>query len=510
MVFLKQYFFFLLGIFVLSGVFAFGNVSFAASCTFNDSSTGKSYSGECRSNAAGCGTNELSKDDSTGACSAAGVGLWDCCVPNTTTFYCGTGGEGTCKDACASGDTAVSGSGSQCASLTVTKGKCCKAASSTGASCSGKDSSGATQSGTCSTTATCSTGTALTGATGCAGGMACCFSSTGTGTGTSTGSSCTGSQNAGIVPCGRSCDNPATTDVDESAICTLCHLFLLMKNITSWIFMVMTYIAFAVLVAMGVFYIISAGNTQMIGIAKSGIKAALYGFAIVLLGWVAINVILMVLADGALGTDTAAFSFKTNGSWFTYSCDAKSKYVRTGISGVTGGGGTTTGGGATNPGGNGTCDTTTSGPCSVDSLKSTCFSSNAEAISRLCNKESKGDPGSKSGVDICTNYGNRSFSGGLFQINVFSNGSQLGDSRCSNLGSKGSCANRRSSDNVCLGWNCQINNISDFDYCMGLTLSAAPNIKVACALSNNGSNLTPWACSANKCGLGGTSSNFCK
>lgn len=158
------------------------------------------------------------------------------------------------------------------------------------------------------------------------------------------GTYCSGSQNAGIVPCGRSCDDP-TTPNDETAICTLCHLFLLIQNITSWIFMVMTYIAFAVLVAMGVFYIISAGNTQMIGIAKSGIKAALYGFAIVLLGWVAINVILMVLADGALGTDTATFSFKTNGSWFTYSCDAKSKYVRTGISGVTSGGGTPTGSG---------------------------------------------------------------------------------------------------------------------------------------------------------------------
>lgn len=99
----------------------------------------------------------------------------------------------------------------------------------------------------------------------------------------------------------------------------------------------MTYIAFAVLVAMGILYIVSAGNTQMIGVAKSGIKAALYGFAIVLLGWVAINVILMVLADGALGTDTASFSFKTKGSWFTYSCDTKSKYTRTGVSGATSG-----------------------------------------------------------------------------------------------------------------------------------------------------------------------------
>ena len=238
-------------------------------------------------------------------------------------------------------------------------------------SCSGKDSSGTTQSGACSTTSTCSSGTALTGATGCTGSVACCYAAAtekcvddyggtcemvtsclGTPLGQfdcSTGQTCCKTQvdpstaprclseNAGIVPCGRSCDDPSTGDVDESAVCTLCHLFLLMKNITSWIFTVMTYIAFAVLVAMGILYIASAGNTQMIGVAKSGIKAALYGFAIVLLGWVAINVILMVLADGALGTDTASFSFKTKGSWFTYSCDTKSKYTRTGVSGATSG-----------------------------------------------------------------------------------------------------------------------------------------------------------------------------
>ena len=446
------------------------------------------------------------------------------------------------------------GTNSTC-TLTPTQDEAVVATFKLATACAGVDTSGNSRSGTCSETATCSKGTKLDTSKGmaCSGGMACCYEDSSTsgkctdsagqkcaadcsketgyttgGTGTcsdtaspqcckqSSGSgggvtTCSDPQSSGLIPCGRSCDNPTTTDVDESAICTLCHLFLLMKNVTSWIFTLMTYIAFTVLVAMGILYIVSAGNTQMIGLAKGGIKAALYGFAVVLLGWVAINVILMVLADGALGTDTASFSFKTNGSWFTYSCDAKSKYVRTGISGVTsGGGGTSTGGGGTNPGGNGTCDTATSGPCSVDSLKSTCFGGNAETISRLCNKESKGDPGSKSGVDICTNYGNRAFSGGLFQINVFANGSQLGDSRCNNLGSKGSCANRRSSDNVCLGWNCQINNISDFDYCMGLTFSASPNIKVACALSNNGSNLTPWACSANKCGLGGTNSNFCK
>jgi hypothetical protein len=500
-----------LGVLMLSGFFVSSTPAFAQTCTVTRA-TGDTYTGACKSSGDVCSSGQIGFIDGISGCSFA---TEMCCVtPPSGGFSCGTNSEkGLCKSTCG-GDTPLpqfdygSSQGvERCPSVSVSK--CCKVGTTSG-TCSGKDASGATQTGSCSTSATCSSGTALTGASGCtANGVACCYTPSGDGGGDGgTATACSGSENPGIVPCGRSCDNPATPD-DETKICTLCHLLILIQNITNWILMVMTYIAFAVLVAMGILYIVSTGKPQLIGMAKNGIWAALVGFAIVLLGWVAINVILMVLADGTLGSDTASFSIKTNGSWFTYSCDTQTKYTGTGGTGGSGGnpGGPGT---PTNPGGNGTCDATTSGPCSVASLKNTCFGNNAETISRLCNKESKGDPGSKSGVDICSNYGNRSFSGGLFQINVFANGSKLGDARCNNLGSKGTCANRRSSDGVCLGWNCQINNLSDFDHCMGLTLSADPNIKVACSLSSNGSNLTPWACSANKCGLGGTSSNFCK
>ncbi|QQR77344.1 MAG: hypothetical protein IPJ67_04360 [Candidatus Moraniibacteriota bacterium] len=373
---LKKYFFFLLGIFVFSGIFGF---SFESRAAFDCVSE---LSGHCA-----IGINPCNTATETFIRGSNCPTFQTCCVPRPTSGACTP--TTNCQTSCSGGVDITK-------SCTDNTTACCKTtAPPPSTSCSGKDASGATQSGTCSASATCSSGTALTGATGCAGGGACCFvagtttekcvedqggtcemvtSCAGTPLGQfdcSTGQTCCKTQvdpstaprcssaNSGIVPCGRSCDDPSTGDVDESAICTLCHLFLLMKNITSWIFMVMTYIAFAVLVAMGILYIVSAGNTQMISLAKSGIKAALYGFAIVLLGWVAINVILMVLADGALGTDTAAFSFKTNGSWFTYSCDAKSKYVRSGISGATSGGGSTPGGG----GGTVTCGT---GACAND------------------------------------------------------------------------------------------------------------------------------------------------
>lgn len=120
-----------------------------------------------------------------------------------------------------------------------------------------------------------------------------------------------------------------------------------MKNITDWIFKVMVYIAFVALVAMGILYVVSAGNNQLIGMAKKGIWATLVGLAVVLLGWVAINVILFVLADGALGEETASFSFKTNGSWFEYKCDTQTKY--TGSGGYAGPNSSGSGGGSGGP-----------------------------------------------------------------------------------------------------------------------------------------------------------------
>lgn len=272
---------------------------------------------------------------------------------------------------------------------------CCKASSNT--TCTGTDSNNAQQTGTCSDSASCAQGSVLSSATGCASGKACCFTSssgkcedvsgqicssdctkesgyeTG-GTGTCSDSTkpqccktvkdpnggatvmCSESGNAGVVPCGRSCDNPSTPN-DETAICTLCHLFLLIKNVSDWVFRVMTYIAFAVLVAMGILYIVSAGNTQLISMAKKGIWASLVGFAIVLLGWVAINVVLMVLADGALRSGTATFSIKTNGSWFDFNCSTATKYTGTGGTGGTGGGGGDNGGG-----------TVTCNGCTVDGV----------------------------------------------------------------------------------------------------------------------------------------------
>ena len=354
--------------FVFFGVFGFSLTTFGQTCSYPVG--GVDRSGSCAVSCNPSSTVEIAQaDPRKGGCfdPATNTGLGHCCVPKCA--------DADCKSSCAAGVDASK----LCSNASFF---CCSASS--GGTCSGKDASATTQTGACSASATCSSGIALTDATGCTSGRACCYSapsgsscdmskcSTSSCTqgtnnslcaaeckshfGTSgeyfycettqggKGSYCSSSENPGIVPCGRSCDNPATAD-DETKICTLCHLLVLMRNITDWIFMVMTYIAFAVLVAMGILYIISTGKPQLTGMAKNGIWAALVGFAIVLLGWVAVNVVLFVLADGALGTDTASFSVKTNGKWFEYSCDTQTKYTGTGGVGSGGGGTTPTGNG---------------------------------------------------------------------------------------------------------------------------------------------------------------------
>lgn len=140
-------------------------------------------------------------------------------------------------------------------------------------------------------------------------------------------SQCSGGYSS-FVPCGRSCDDPLTVN-NETNICTLCHLFLVIKNISDWILRTMTYIALVILVSMGLLYIVSMQNGVLVRRSQQGIWTVLVGFAVILLGWVAVNVVLMILVNGSVQSRTATFSLKTNGSWFEFDCDTATKYATT-------------------------------------------------------------------------------------------------------------------------------------------------------------------------------------
>lgn len=167
-------------------------------------------------------------------------------------------------------------------------------------------------------------------------------------------------------------------------------------------------------------------------------------------------------------------------------------------------------------GGNGTCEQVPIGPCSAESLSSTCFDGNAQNASIICNKESAGIPTRPSDTDKCKD-GN-SFTYGLFQIHMISNVGALGGA-CTGLFTvngnaypAGDCLLCKNgikpppgqkcpgSGNYCVKNDCVANSIGQYNSCLEIVRSK--NIEIACQLSNNGANFTnDWFTSAHKCDI---------
>lgn len=132
------------------------------------------------------------------------------------------------------------------------------------------------------------------------------------------------SSSGGLVPCGRTADDPATPlPADESKPCTVCHIVVGANGVIQWGMNIMTIIAITVIFAMGVLYVVSAGNTGMMQTAKSGMLAALIGFAVMLLAWLIVNIVLTVLADTTSSNKPFKDLVSTPGI-FNFSCDINS------------------------------------------------------------------------------------------------------------------------------------------------------------------------------------------
>ena len=86
----------------------------------------------------------------------------------------------------------------------------------------------------------------------------------------------------GLVPCGRSCNDPSTKNIDESKPCQLCDFFVM---IDTWIDGLLLIFAPAVAVLMiaigGGMYIISQGNPEMLARAKKLFTAVVIGLLII-------------------------------------------------------------------------------------------------------------------------------------------------------------------------------------------------------------------------------------
>jgi hypothetical protein len=100
---------------------------------------------------------------------------------------------------------------------------------------------------------------------------------------------------SGLVPCGRTRDNPKTKE-DERESCTICHIFVLMKRIIDFMVEVIA-LPLVVLMAFigGFLFITAAGSESRIRKGKDIIRTAVIAVVIVLTGWLLINTLLFFL-----------------------------------------------------------------------------------------------------------------------------------------------------------------------------------------------------------------------
>ncbi len=112
----------------------------------------------------------------------------------------------------------------------------------------------------------------------------------------------------GLVPCGGT----------GQSMCTLCHLIVGFKGIIDYGFKIMVIVAIVMVMVAGIVYIISAGNTGMMEMAKNLLQNALIGFAIILGAWLIINTVMWVL-----GTQEDLGVKATN--WYTFECEPANK-----------------------------------------------------------------------------------------------------------------------------------------------------------------------------------------
>lgn len=85
----------------------------------------------------------------------------------------------------------------------------------------------------------------------------------------------------GLIPCGKRVDNASTT-INESAPCTICHFFILIENILEFVFFKLAPpLTLLMLVIGGGMFMLATGDPQKITQAKKIISSVLIGIAII-------------------------------------------------------------------------------------------------------------------------------------------------------------------------------------------------------------------------------------
>ncbi len=354
----------------------------------------------------------------------------------------------------------------------------------------------------------------------------------------------------GLVPCGGIGEQP----------CQSCDVVNLVNNVIQWLVVVLGTIAALVIIYAGVKLVISGGNQAAMEESKSMITNIIIGYIIVLSGWLLIDFGMKALIDeGAFGVWNAVqcvaqpVAEKKDQVTLDYETGLSNPYAS--LSGSGGWSGTTDKGVAratcdlvpgpgpgsplryncdkqkascTNAGGNpvvssagdavdckpvnyrsgsgsGSCTVVTDPNNACYPNKLTCFP-DKNLASKICNLESRGgNTGIMSGTDLCMD--GKSFSGGLWQINILANSRLLpgctgGFFTSDNGGrSEGSCAQYITNSRgvrYCQFRSCRITNVSMYNHCVIQARTPSVNTAAACSLMRT-QGWSAWQTSYNAC-----------
>ena len=121
---------------------------------------------------------------------------------------------------------------------------------------------------------------------------------------------CSISGSGGLIPCGKSCDDPDTTKWVETDPCTLCRLILMGQLIIEFLVKMAAIFAIFAIVGGGLLYVLAAGNQGAIEKAKTMIKYALLGFVVVFIAWAVVDSILVMMG----------YIDPISGEWYIMNC----------------------------------------------------------------------------------------------------------------------------------------------------------------------------------------------
>jgi len=121
----------------------------------------------------------------------------------------------------------------------------------------------------------------------------------------------------GLVPCGRLVNDP-NTNIDETAPCTLCHLFVLLRRIVDFALTNIVFPLAILMTAIGSFFLLtSAGDPARVSQGKKLITTVVIGVIIILAGWLIVNTFLYFLTGEATPGGIATILGKP---WHEFSC----------------------------------------------------------------------------------------------------------------------------------------------------------------------------------------------